>query len=104
MALQIIDTSDRSFTSLISEEQLGTVTAGFHDTIAMSLALDGASPTQSEVKRRFNLCVEIFKQLRGDMKWGVTRILDHLPEYLRAELAGETWEPDERQCWISSDG
>ncbi len=101
----IVRSNDNSLTSLISEPaQLARVTMGFHDSIVMSLALDNATVTDAEVKRRFDLCVKIFKLLRGDVKWGVARILDYLPEYLRAEIDGDSWEPDKRNCWIPSDG
>jgi len=72
--------------------------------IEKSFAQDGARVTQSEVKRRFELCARIFKTLRGDLHWGIERIEGHLSEYLRAELDGRTWEPDKREVWIPGDG
>lgn len=101
----IVRSNDNALTGLVNDlDQLGRVTSCFHNSIAMSLALDGATVTTREVKRRFDICVKIFKELRGDVKWGVSRIIDYLPEYLRAELDGEPWEPDTRRCWVPSDG
>lgn len=56
----------------------------------------------TERKRRLTMCEKIIRTLRGDMKWSLTRILDHLPEYLRAELDGESWEPSARASWTTS--
>ena len=93
------------FAGLLSDStQLAKVMLGFETCIQASFAIDGAKITDAEIKRRFNICAQIFKQLRGDLSWGVTRILDKLPEYLRAELDGVQWEPDKRSCWIPSDG
>jgi len=60
--------------------------------------------TQAEVRRRFGICERLFRQLRGDLHWGLTRVLDHLPTYLRYELDGQPWEPDARSCWMPDDG
>ncbi|TMQ08612.1 MAG: hypothetical protein E6J90_39830 [Deltaproteobacteria bacterium] len=43
-------------------------------------------------------------QLRGDLGWGLQRVLDHLPHYFRCELDGQPWEPDRRTCWMPEDG
>lgn len=95
----------KSFVELVgSPVNLGKTTLGIQTAIELSFAQDGSTITQSEVKRRFRVCENIFKQLRGDMKWGIDRIIDHLPRYLRAELDGDAWEPDQRRCWISRDG
>lgn len=60
--------------------------------------------TRAEVQRRFNMAKDIALQLRGDLKWPVQRIADHLTEYLRNELDGVDWKPDDRRVWITSDG
>ena len=94
-----------SFLDLVGDKRnLGLVTLAIESAIAASFALDGGTMTDAEVKRRFNMCQNIFKVLRGDMQWGIERIIDHLPQYLRAELSGASWEPDKRQCWIPGDG
>jgi len=87
-----------------SPANLGKTTIGIQTAIEVSFAQDGAPITGWEVKRRFKLCEKIFQILRGDVHWGIDRIIDHLPRYLRCELDGDAWEPDSRQCWIASDG
>ena len=94
-----------SFNELVgSKMELGKITMAIEAAIATSFALDGGTITDSEVKRRFNICQDVFKILRGDMKWRIERIIDHLPQYLRAELAGSSWAPNSRQCWVPGDG
>lgn len=83
---------------------LGKTTLGIQTAIELSYAQDGAAITQWETTQRFKHCEKIFKVLRGDLKWGIDRIIDHLPRYLRAELDGDDWTPDSRQCWIANDG
>ena len=83
---------------------LGIVVGGFERVIFGSFIVDQGPQTMAEIKRRFEICTRIFKELRGDLDWGLQRILDHLPAYLRAELDGMEWEPDTRQCWVPSDG
>lgn len=98
------------FAGLIEDQAVGTVTQAFLSAIARSYVVDGQrvgrTPllTQSETRRRFAICADIFKTLRGDLKWGIQRIVDHLPEYLRAELDGKSWQPEKRECWIPGDG
>lgn len=58
--------------------------------------------TQAEVKRRANICLDIFKVLRGDMKWSWQRAIDHVPQYLRLQLEGQAWEPSARAAWAPS--
>lgn len=67
--------------------------------IENSFRADGAIVTQSETKRRFEICAKIFEQLTMDLHWGMNRALDHLPRYLRAELEGQKWTPATRQLW-----
>lgn len=60
--------------------------------------------TANMVQERFKICERWFRELRGDRQWGVTRILDTLPEVLRVELNGGTFQPDDRTCWMPGDG
>lgn len=99
-----MELSKTMLSMLGTKENVGTLVLAIESSIAASFALDGATMTGDEVKRRFNICLEIFKVLRGDMKWGMSRIVDHIPKYLLQELNGTTWTPDTRECWIPSDG
>lgn len=88
---------------LVSEHQVARVTLAIERAIADSFAADGARMTGSEVRRRFVLCERLVRQLRGDLGWGLRRVLDHLPHYLRCELDGVPWTPDARAVWIPED-
>jgi hypothetical protein len=91
---------------LVQDERLlGRVVRAIEDAIMLSFgrdaARDGREPrmTGDEVKRRFDMCVSIFKTLRGDLGWSIERTLDNLPRLLRAELDGVPWIPDGRAMW-----
>ncbi len=60
--------------------------------------------TMEEKRRRFAICMDWAQVLRGDLKWGMQRICDAIPEILNTELSGKKWTPSDRRCWISSDG
>ena len=92
-----------TFAGLIEPKEIGRITLGFTVAIEQSFLDDQARMTQAEVKRRFEICVKIFRELRGDLHWGVQRILSKLPEYLRCELDGHPWTPDTRAMWMPSD-
>ena len=92
------------FLALLDGEQLERVLLGIEDVVTRSFATDGARLTDAEVRRRFGICERLFRQLRGDLGWGLQRVLDHLPHYLRCELDGQAWEPDRRTCWMPEDG
>ena len=55
--------------------------------------------TQSEMKRRSEICIGIFRVLRGDLKWSWQRSCDHIRPYLRKALDGESWEPTAKTMW-----
>ena len=92
------------FLSLIESEQLGRVMLGIEHAVTRSFETDCARMTDAEVRRRFGICEQLFRQLRGDLGWGVVRVLDRLPYYLRCELDGQPWEPDRRTLWMPQDG
>jgi hypothetical protein len=73
----------------------GSITA----IVERSFTEDGSRQTQNEARRRGEICLSIFSQLRGDLGWSTTRALDHLPRYLRSELDGQPWKPDNRSAW-----
>ena len=77
-----------AFLDLVSEDQVARVTIAIERAIAESFAGDGGRMTGAEVRRRFALCERLVRQLRGDLGWGLQRVLDHLPRYLRCELDG----------------
>ena len=88
----------------LAQNHLARVVLGIEHAVAKSFEDDGARMTGDEVRRRFGICEKLYRQLRGDLDWGVQRVLDHLPQYLRCELDGVPWEPDHRTCWMPGDG
>jgi hypothetical protein len=104
----VITSDPGVFASLVESGQVGRVTLAFEEAIAdtfvshpMRQGVSGI--TASEVKRRFNLCAEIFVKLKGEMKWSLQRALDHVPIYLKDELNGTDWKPNARTCWMPGD-
>lgn len=96
----------RAFGQLLeNDRQRAQVVGAFEAMISSSLETHPMRHlTQAEVKRRFDLCAGIFERLRGQLGWGIARVLDRMPEYFRAELDGVAWTPDPRACWMPNDG
>lgn len=57
--------------------------------------------TQNDMRQRGQICINIFRVLRGDMKWSRQKCIDFLPAYLRKQLDGEDWEPEARTVWAA---
>jgi hypothetical protein len=93
-----------TFLDLVQEDQVGTAALALERAIASSFAEDHARPTGDEVRRRFAICERLLRHLRGDLGWGLQRVLDHLPNYLRCELDRVPWEPEARTIWTPGDG
>lgn len=77
-----------------------TVQAMILKALARSFREDNARQTQDEIKRRFELCWGLIKELRYDAHWSYERIGDSIGEALRAKLDGAPWQPDSRRSWI----
>ena len=92
-----------AFLDLISEDQVAHVTLAIERTILESFRADGSRMTGDELRRRFGICERLVRHLRGDVRWGLQRVLDHLPRYLRCELDGVSWTPDAREVWVPED-
>lgn len=99
------------FLDLFTHDQIPKVLLGIEKAILKSFEQDrrpgriilvtGAAdrkPGTEEMKRRGQICVKILKALRGDLSWGVDRMLDQLPTFLRKELDGESWEAEARMA------
>lgn len=77
------------------------VLAAIQSTIVASLKRDKARATQSEVKRRFNILIELLRALRAE-GWAYPRICDALPTALRCKLDGVIWDPRlHRNSWTA---
>ncbi|TMQ13317.1 MAG: hypothetical protein E6J91_18860 [Deltaproteobacteria bacterium] len=92
------------FLHLVEQGRLDQAALAIEHIVTRSFEADGSRVTASEVRRRFEICERLFRQLRGDLGWGLQRVLDHLPHYFRCELDGQPWEPDRRTCWMPEDG
>lgn len=97
-------TTSSSLLSVFEGHALDTITTGIERAVAHSFEVDQARMTRAEVRHRFDICRRILVQLRGDLGWGLQRVLDRLPHYLRCELDGQPWEPDTRTIWMPEDG
>ena len=93
----------RVFLDLVGQDEVARVALGIEHAVALSFAADRSRPTSDEVRRRFRICEELVRQLRGDLGWGLQRVVDHLPHYLRCELDGVPWKPDARVVWVPED-
>lgn len=96
---------EETLLSLFAPNDLAVLTAGVTRAVHKSFIEQSmANPSTDEVRRRFNICVKWAKVFRGDLKWGIQRIVDELHHPLRSELIGSAYAPPTRQCWIPSDG
>ena len=93
-----------TFLDLVQQSQVGTASLAIERAIIRSFAEDQARATGDEVRRRFAICERLLRRLRGDLGWGLQRVLDHLPRYLRCELDHVPWEPETRTVWAPGDG
>lgn len=79
--------------TLVSGPDFGRIVNAVVASVELSF-LDGARTTRSEIRRRTDMCWDLVKRLRGDLKWSVPKILDHLTAYLRCELDGIPYNPE----------
>jgi hypothetical protein len=91
------------FMKAFADNEIARIVIGIERAVQRSFPT-GTRITDTEVRRRFSICERLFRQLRGDLGWGLQRVLDHLPHYLRCELDGQPWEPDRRTLWMPQDG
>lgn len=88
---------------LVAANKMEEVFESFNEAIQRSFTTDNPPMRdikRSEVVRRFGLCMKVFRVLRGDKRWSIPKIKDYLHTYLRCELDGATWEPDESRVWV----
>ena len=105
MAAIIVGNDKKILTLFPHGPALGKITSGALEAVARSFEKqNNEAPLRSEVKRRFELIMNVAVMLRGDLLWGVDRIVGAFPHILDADAAGGRWEPTDRACWIPSDG
>ena len=104
------------FSSLVSTNQIPQVVKGIESAVLRSFEEDRQpgriiltsgvqqTITRDKVKDRTQRCIKIFRVLRGDLHWGVARIVDSLPRILRQDLDRVNWEPEARRStWAAKE-
>lgn len=105
MAAIIIGNEKKILSCFPPGPTLGKITFGSYTAISKSFAKENkAAPTHAEIKHKFDIIMGHAVYLRGDLQWGVERIVNSMDAMLEADRNGGRWEPDDRQCWIASDG
>ena len=95
----------KKIVTLFPGADLGRITMGIYEAVGKSFDQQFMrNPTREEIKRRFKIVMDWAVTLRGDLSWGLDRIVDVMHEILTSELTGAKWEPSKRQCWIPADG
>lgn len=99
MLQAIVKNKDSAFAELTKRpEDLQRVYKGLMATIANSFKQDGdrgsiINLTDTEFRRRFQICEKWFRIMRGDCGYSVEKTVDFLPRALRCDLDGESFEP-----------
>lgn len=84
------------YARLVHSDDLGKIVLGFEEAIAISFMTNPVrNVTQNEVRRRFQICDKVFSNLRGDLHWSVPKILSVLSTYLKCELDGVPYTPED---------
>jgi hypothetical protein len=107
MSLTLVN-RDETLYQLFPGELLGRLANGITTAVQKSFA-DQEGRMRRDIPRieivdRFKECVRWARTLRGDLQWGVDRIVGQLDEILRCHLARIDYVPTERKCWMPSDG
>ena len=103
--MKLIGTEDTLLSLFQTKEDIGALTKGVMEAVKKSFDKHAMNnPTHTEIKRRFMFCIEAAKIMRGDLKFGLQRLIAEFDNVLAVRLRGETWEPPTRACWIPSDG
>jgi hypothetical protein len=99
----VSDQRKKVLAELLSPAQLAQVSQQFMVIIASTFIEDQTRlvvrptavrpPTRPEIKRRTEILYKWFTVMRADLGFSTHRALDMLPEALRTELDGGSWEP-----------
>lgn len=96
----IIRNKESAFADLVRKpEDLQRAAIGFIRAIENSFVQDQERSvltilkTEKEVNRRFQICEEWFRVMRGDLGYSVDRACDFLPLALRSTLDGTPFDP-----------
>lgn len=96
----IIRNKEGAFADLVRKpEDMQRAALGFIRAIENSFVQDRERSTltilitEKEVNRRFSICEEWFRVMRGDLGYSLDRAMDFLPLALRATLDGTPFDP-----------
>lgn len=65
-----------------------------------------STPTEAEIRRRSQICMDHYKIMRNDLGWSITKICDQLPRSLVAELCGlgaDFLDGMTRKSWVQKE-
>lgn len=97
-----------TLTSLFPGVAMGTLTRGIFEAVDRSFQHDKGKMkgdiTIAEIRSRFAACVHWAKILRGDLKWGLERVIGQFDEILRCHLTKTPYKVPTRACWVPEDG
>lgn len=89
---------------LVGRENVPRVVAALTTIVEGSFTVCPARAlTKSAVKERIAICLALLQRLKGDLKWSLPRVLDHIPEYLVYELQGVRYEPATGRTWTAGE-
>ena len=92
---------------LFPGEALGKLTSGITDAVDRSFQDDKGKLrgdiTHWEIRDRFRACMSKAKMMRGDLKWGLDRIVGQMDEVLRCHLAKTDYTVPSRALWMPDD-
>ncbi len=89
------DISYRALFSLFSHDQIPRVQMAIAKAVEKTFPPDVRNATRADLKYRAQQAANIVAALRGDLKWSIFAIEDHLPRFLAAELNGDKWNAKE---------
>lgn len=97
--------STSPFLDLLSDPMdIKAVVNSITDAVAVSyVSHPMRKQTDREDRRRTQICLRLFRLMRGDVRWPVRRCVDTMAEALQVELSGKKWTPDPRSSWFTTE-
>lgn len=89
--------------SLVEDKMLRRVINMIVKAVEQSFLTHPCRRTQAEEKRRAARCFSIWKDLRAEARYPLSRIEDCLAIYLGYDLDGIEWSPLKRRSWLPGD-
>ena len=101
------DGDSKPFLSLLdNESELKVVAIALETVVLRSFGEDERREpfretrvTRSEIRRRYTICIAWFRHARAELGMSCERAVDLMPQALRCELDGITFEPRTSGIW-----